>query len=110
MVAGDGVIDGQANSPDLIVVPVDVMVVSVVEMAFLKGFGIKPPLHIKAFRRRVVKPGIEQTAGINNTVKSMNNRSAGIDRYQALDQVLDPINRHQVGLGQQQPVGDRRLL
>ena len=96
---------------DVLVVAVGVMMVVVVmRMRVGIGLGGEPFLHVGDLALRIVQPAVEQPLRRRLALGCIEDRRRRIERAQALDHALALPGARQIGLGQHDAVGDRRLL
>ena len=83
-----------------------VMAIDVMSMAMTLpiGLGLEPAAHLQGFGLGVVEPGVEQSARRNLAVADCQDRRRRIELPEAR------LERGEVALGDQQPVGDGGLL
>ena len=74
------------------------------------GFRLQPVLHVGALGPRVEKTGIEEQCRIDSTVLRDDLRGGRVQDPQTFLQSAQVIEVGEIGLGQQQAVGHRRLL
>ena len=81
-----------------------------VPMAGGKGFVVQPSLHIDTLGRRVEEAEVEQLGRIDGALGDRDQRGAWIERLQSGFERPPPHRLGEIGLGQQQAIGHRRLL
>ena len=76
------------------------------------GIGLRgqPFLDVGDFALRIVQPAIEQPLGRRLAFGGVENGRRRIERVQPRDDAVALCVRRQIGLGQHDAVGDRRLL
>ncbi len=74
------------------------------------GFSLQPALHVQALGFRIVQSGIEEARRVDLALPADDDRGRRVQAAQSLGQRHRLRRRDQVGLGQQQAIGDGGLF
>ena len=99
---------GEHERGDVFVVPVDVVMMMVVILDI--GLGGEPFLHVGDFARGIVQPAVHQPFGGRFAFRRIEDRRRRIERAQAREDGRALFGAGQIGFGQHDAVGHRRLL
>jgi hypothetical protein len=111
---GDWLLASDAKGADAVVVTVGIGMFVVVPVVMLvasgKGLVAQPALDIDTLGRRIEKAEVEQQCRIDRTLGHRNDRGARVECTKSALDSLSSGGISEIGFGQEQPVGHRRLL